>query len=64
MPSVIQRTFAAGELAPALTARADLIKYATGLRTCRNFMVQRSGGVASRPGTKLVAECKTNSISV
>lgn len=62
--SVIQRTFAGGELAPALTARADLVKYTTGLRRCRNFLVLRSGGVANRAGTRFVAECKTSSIAV
>jgi hypothetical protein len=62
--TVIQRTFAGGELAPALHARADLVKYVSGLRTCRNFLIQRSGGVANRPGTRLVAECKTNSTAV
>lgn len=62
--TIIQRTFAGGELAPALHARADQVKYLTGLRTCRNFMVLRSGGVANRPGTRYVGECKTSSISV
>lgn len=53
--SLIQRTFAGGELAPALHARADLVKYVTGLRTCRNFLILRSGGVANRPGTRYIA---------
>lgn len=56
--SAILRSFAAGELSPALAARADLARYATGLRTCRNFMVQRHGGVTTRPGTTYVATCK------
>ena len=62
--STFQRTFAGGELAPALTSRADLTKYLTGLRRLRNFIILRSGGVANRAGTRLVAECKTNSIAV
>lgn len=53
---VIQRSFAGGEIAPALGARADQIKYQTGLRKCRNFRVQKHGGIANRPGTQLVAE--------
>lgn len=61
---VIQRSFGAGELAPALHARADQVKYLTGLRTCRNFLVLRAGGVANRPGTRFIAECKTASASV
>jgi hypothetical protein len=56
--SLFQRAFAGGELAPALGARADQAKYITGLRTCRNFIVQRSGGVANRPGLRFVNECK------
>lgn len=59
--SVIQRSFAGGELAPALHARADQVKYTTGLRTCRNFIVRREGGVMNRPGTRFVAACKDNS---
>lgn len=62
--STFQRTFAGGELAPALTARADLTKYLTGLRRLRNFIILRSGGIANRAGTRLVAECKTSSIAV
>lgn len=62
--SVIQRSFAAGEIAPALAARADLVKYVTGLRTCRNFLVRREGGVDNRPGTRYCGSCKTTSIAV
>ena len=52
----IQPSFSGGELAPSLHARVDLAKYATGLKTCRNFFVQAHGGVANRPGTKFVCE--------
>ena len=52
--SLVQRAFTAGELAPALAARADLAKYISGLRTCRNFVVQRHGGAANRAGFKFV----------
>jgi hypothetical protein len=61
---LIQRAFSGGELAPALHARADTIKYATGLRRCRNFLIKRGGGVTNRKGTRFVAECKTGSPSV
>ena len=60
--SVIQRAFAGGELAPALGARADQTKYLTGLATCRNFLVQRHGGVTKRPGTRFVAEVKDSAV--
>ncbi len=58
--SLIQRSFAAGELAPALHARADQVKYTTGLRTCRNFVVRREGGVSNRAGLRFVDPCKTD----
>ncbi|HKE43890.1 MAG TPA: hypothetical protein VKB41_05065 [Steroidobacteraceae bacterium] len=58
--SILQRSFAGGELAPALTMRADLAKYTMGLRTCRNFLVRREGGVSNRPGTRFVAAAKDN----
>src|SRR6185503_7604851 len=61
---VIQRSFGGGELAPALHARADQIKYATGLRTCRNFLIHRSGGVSNRPGLRFISECATASPTV
>lgn len=58
--SVLLRSFAAGELAPGLYARADLAKYATGLRRCRNFIVRRHGGVSNRAGTKFIAATKNS----
>src|SRR5690348_3340760 len=60
MSNVVQRNFAGGELAPACYARTDQIKYATGLRTCRNFLVQRHGGAANRPGSRFVDGAKDN----
>lgn len=57
-------SFSSGEIAPALYARADLTKYLTGLRTLRNFTVQRQGGVANRPGTQFIAEVKTSAKKV
>lgn len=58
MTSLVQRSFAGGEIAPALYARADQQKYATGLRTCKNFKVQKHGGVASRAGFEFIAKTK------
>lgn len=57
---VIQRGFAAGELAPVLHARADQVRYTQGLRTCRNFMVRREGGITTRPGLPFVSAAKSN----
>jgi hypothetical protein len=62
--SIVIRAFAAGELAPSLAARADLAQYTMGLRTCRNFFVQRHGGVANRPGLQFVGFPATTSATV
>lgn len=59
--STFQRAFAGGELAPSLAARADLAKYLTGLRACRNLIVLRHGGVANRPGTRFVNDSRDHS---
>jgi hypothetical protein len=56
--NIAQRSFAGGELAPALFARTDLAKYLTGLRKCRNMTVQRHGGVTNDAGTELIVEVK------
>jgi len=56
--STIQPSFTGGELAPSLHARVDLAKYAVGLKTCRNFVVQAHGGVSNRAGTKFICETK------
>jgi len=56
--SIIQRSFAGGELAPALHARADTARYQQALRTCRNFIVQKEGGVSNRSGYRFIKACK------
>lgn len=64
MSNVAQRSFAAGEIAPSLYARTDQARYATGLRKCRNFTVQRHGGIANRPGTQFIVEVKDSTKTV
>lgn len=56
----IQRAFSQGELAPSIHARADLALYHAGLKTCRNFIVRRSGGAVNRPGTEHIATARTS----
>ena len=58
MTSILQPTFAAGELSPSASARTDIARYYTGLKLCRNFMVMPYGGVRNRPGTQFVCEIK------
>jgi len=50
-----QLSFAGGELAPALHARTDQLKYTTGAKTMLNTFVLRHGGTANRPGTNFVS---------
>jgi hypothetical protein len=57
----IQPSYAAGELAPALYARADLDKYHQGAKLLRNFFVWPQGGISNRAGTMFVGRCKDSS---
>lgn len=52
--SLLQPSFAAGELSPSLYSRTDLARYQIGLKTCRNFIIRAQGGASNRPGTKFV----------
>jgi hypothetical protein len=61
MPDVIQRAFAGGEISTDISGRADVAKYQTGLKTCRNFIVMRQGGVTRRPGHRFIDEAKDSS---
>ncbi|GGE54427.1 phage protein [Agaricicola taiwanensis] len=54
----IQPSFSGGELAPALWARTDTAKYPTGLKTARNVVVEKFGGVTNRAGLQFVAEVR------
>lgn len=64
MSTLIQRSFSSGEISSSLYARVDLTKYATGLKACRNFIVQKHGGVANRSGTKFIGEVKDSTKTV
>jgi hypothetical protein len=64
MSTIDIRSFAGGELDPALYARVDTTKYATGARTLRNTTVKKSGGTQSRPGTQFVGEVKDSTKAV
>lgn len=60
---LIQRSFAGGEIAPALYGRADQVKYQTGLKKARNFVILKHGGAGMRGGTEFIAEVKTSSLA-
>ena len=52
--SIIQPSFAAGELSPSLYARVDLAKFHVGAALMRNFFADYRGGASSRAGTMYV----------
>ncbi|EFM18634.1 hypothetical protein [Pantoea sp. aB] len=56
--SLIQPSFAGGEISPNVYGRVDLAKYSIALRRCRNFIVRQYGGLENRPGTRFIAEAK------
>lgn len=64
MSSRSQRSFASGELTPSMHANIDFNKYQNGLKTCRNFVVHRHGGVSNRSGTQFIAEVKDSTKAV
>jgi hypothetical protein len=51
-----QTSFAGGEFSETLWARTELERYATGLRTARNFFITEHGGLKNRAGTGIVDE--------
>ena len=51
-----QPAFTAGELSPALWARADLAKYSTGLQHALNLFIHPHGGASNRAGTEFIRE--------
>ena len=53
--TVTKTSFTSGEIDPALYGRVDLRAYDDGAATLRNVLVQRTGGVARRPGTRHLA---------
>lgn len=55
-----QPSFTAGVLSPALWARVDLAKYATGLKKALNLFVHPHGGVSNRAGTEFIREVKAS----
>jgi hypothetical protein len=54
MPTRVQRAFAYGEWSPERAGRADRAEYYGALRTCRNFLIQRAGGLVNRAGFRFL----------
>lgn len=64
MSTLSQRSFAAGEIGPPLYAHVDQSRYANGLRTLRNAIVMRHGGVTNRGGTQFCGEASDSSKTI
>lgn len=64
MPTIrdVQTAFNAGELSPLLEGRSDLAGYAAGVRTLRNLIPLKAGGVERRPGTLFVSATANEAI--
>lgn len=62
MTEIVQPSFSAGEMAPSTSARVDLNRYFTGLRTCRNFMIMPEGGARNRAGYRFIAETRFSNL--
>ena len=64
MSTVIQRNFSGGEVSENIYGRSDSKVYANGLKTCRNFVVFKQGGVRARQGTTFISSEGSKSILV
>lgn len=56
-----QPSFTAGELSPALGARVDLTKFASGLHTALNLFIHPHGGASNRAGLQFIREVRDSS---
>lgn len=54
------RTFTAGEVSPAVSARVDLDWYNSALLKCENAYVRTQGGVFNREGTRFIGFADNN----
>lgn len=55
---VFKQSFAGGEIAPEMFGRIDDVKYANGLRMCRNFVVKPQGAIENRAGFEFIRPVK------
>lgn len=57
-------SFNAGELSPKMTGRTDISQYSKGCKKLCNFFVTPYGAVERRPGTRFIAQAKTNKVKL
>lgn len=58
LQTLIQASFAAGEISPEVQGRTDIAKYRMGVALARNMFVLPYGGLATRPGTAICGRVK------
>ncbi len=56
MPRQLLPNFSKGEIGPELYGRIDTGQYSAGLKTARNWLVEKYGGISFRPGTRVVGK--------
>lgn len=56
MPRTLLPNFSKGEVASDLHGRVDTGQYSTALKTARNWIVLKYGGITFRPGTRMVGK--------
>lgn len=61
--SLIQQSFASGEISVDASARTDLARYQTGLATCRNFFISQYGGALNRAGLYFLSGTHNNKLA-
>jgi hypothetical protein len=62
MPTrIAQYGFSGGEIAEQLFGRSDLEKYALSLRSAKNCLITKYGGIQNRPGTEFIGEVRDSS---
>lgn len=54
MADLIKYAFVAGEISPKLLSRSDLEKYDLAMALARNWFVDYTGGLSTRPGSRFV----------
>ena len=57
MPTLLQPSFAKGEISPSLYGRVDTAAYQVALRTARNLIIHSYGGASNRAGLMFVGPC-------
>ena len=60
MTSLVQASYAAGEISPELHGRVDQALYYIGLARAENMVVQSSGGIYNRSGLRYIGNIKNH----